>query len=133
MGHFVHVTIIDDVDHLGEEDSGIALGEISLAFESAEELIPFAIAKSHFFLLKHHEEVVIVFEGFVDLDDLRVIECCQERIFGQNAARVFDELLLNPLDGSHSVGVALHLGLVDSGEGPPADDLANSLPTSWIS
>lgn len=49
MGHFVHVTIIDDVDHLGEEDSGIVLGEISLAFESAEELIPLAIAKSHFF------------------------------------------------------------------------------------
>lgn len=75
-------------------------------------------------LLKDHEEVVIVLEGFVDFDDLRVVESAEDGVLGENAGWILDELLFDALDSPHGVGVIFHFGLVDSRKGPAANYLA---------
>ena len=80
-------------------------------------------------VLKNHEEVVTVFKGLINFDDLRVVKGCEDRVFPENSSWVLDMFLLDPFDSSDGVWITLHFSLVDSGKCSPANDLNNDSKT----
>lgn len=62
-----------------------------------------------------------------------MVEGVEDGVLGEDAGWVFDELFFDSFDGSDGVGVALHLGLVDSSEGSSSDDLSGVPRTYCIS
>ena len=80
-------------------------------------------------LLCNDEEVLLVLEGLVDLDDLRMVKRRQNAILVDDILRVLDKLLLDALDSSHKIRVILHFGLVNGGKRTTADDLDENRST----
>ena len=80
-------------------------------------------------LLCNDEEVLLVLEGLVDLDDLRVVEGRQNAILVDDILRVLDKLLLDALDSPHEIRVILHFCLINGGKRTTADDLDENRST----
>ena len=106
MGHFVRMTIVYDVDHLGKQYTSVAFCEVSLLLQSREQLS--SIAK-----VKHKEKILAVLKGLVDFIDLWVVEGCEYGKFAEDAGWVFDKFLFNSFDCSYGVGIAFHFCFVD--------------------
>ena len=123
MGHLVHVTVFDDIDHLSKQLSGFVLGETSHLRQSFEELTPFAVTIMSKCLLQNYEDILVVLEGLIDFYDLWMVKGGEDNELLQEVCWVLDILLLDAFDGSDGVGVVLHLSLVDDTERPSADCL----------
>lgn len=74
-------------------------------------------------LLGNDVEVFLIFEGLINLDDLRMVKGCQNTILIDNILGILNKFLLDALNGPHQVRVIPHFSLVNSGKCTTADDL----------
>lgn len=74
-------------------------------------------------VLSDEEETVLVLEGFVDLDDLWVVEGGEDAVLVDDVVGRFHKFLLDALDCAREVGVVSHLRAVDSGKGTATHNL----------
>jgi hypothetical protein len=84
-------------------------------------------------VLGDNEEAFLIFKGFIDLDDLRMIKGGKNAILADDILRIFDEFFFDSLDSPYEIGVILHFRLVDSCKGSSSNNLSKYHHTSWIS
>ena len=113
MRYLVHVAVFDNVDHLAKKLSSFVFCKRTHFRQSLEQLSSFTKTKLIQIVLSDYVEIFFVFEGLVNLDDLRVVEGREDDEFFENVSWVFDVFLFDAFDSPDRMGVVLHLPSVD--------------------
>lgn len=106
--------ILDHVDHLTENYSGVFLVEIAVFLETLEKLTSFTI-------VLNEVEVFVVFKDLIEFDNVWVIEFTKDLYFGLEGFRVFDVLFGDDFDHSVFEGGLNHSSQVDDSIGASSE------------
>lgn len=112
--------ILDHVDHLTENYSGVFLVEIAVFLQTLEKLASFAI-------ILNEVEIFVVFKNLIEFDDVGVIELTKDLYFRLEGFWIFDVLFGDDLDDSVFVGGLDHSSQVYDSIGTSSEGFLSEL------
>ena len=120
MTDLLGMEILDHVDHLTENYSGVFLVEIAVFLQTLEKLASFAI-------ILNEVEIFVVFKDLIEFDDVGVIELTKDLYFRLEGFWIFDVLFGDDLDDSVFVGGLDHSSQVYDSIGTSSEGFLSEL------
>jgi hypothetical protein len=90
VAYFLRMEVLDHIDHLPEDDSGVFLVEIAVFLQPFKELSTFAVTSLEKMILLDQVKIFFIFKDFKQLNDIGMVELPENLYFRLESLRVLD-------------------------------------------